>query len=184
MKLAKNVVEKMNGFADDVAKYKRGFYYSNFCEDYEDEIVSPIERILYGALGALILMSLSGRSECNSVNRKTEEYITQGFDVSSQCNIGKYKVDFMVSYVPTGYYISQPTVSNAVIVECDSQKWHERTEKQRRYEKKRDRFLIKEGYKVFHYTGKEIIDTPYKVAAEILSEVSGSNIDISKYIKE
>lgn len=56
----------------------------------------------------------------------------------------------------------------SLIVECDSQEFHERTEKERRYEKARDRHLLSMGYKVFHYTGSEICKDPIGVAIEIL----------------
>lgn len=64
-----------------------------------------------------------------------------------------------------------------VIIECDSQMFHDRTERERRYEKMRDRYLIQQGYKTFHYTGKEITDSPFKVAAEILAYVTKSSVE-------
>jgi len=80
--------------------------------------------------------------------------------------IGKYYIDFLVSYNILGQ-------SQKVLIECDSQQWHETTEDQRRYEKSRDRYLLKKGYKVFHYTGKEIINNPYIVACEVLEHLTG-----------
>jgi len=54
------------------------------------------------------------------------------------------------------------------VVECDSQQFHERTEEERRYEKARDRFLQKKGYKIFHYTGADIKSNYKKIVREII----------------
>lgn len=58
-----------------------------------------------------------------------------------------------------------------VIIECDSQQFHERTEPERRYEKARDRFLQVEGYKIFHYTGASIKNNSLDIAKEIIAYV-------------
>ena len=39
------------------------------------------------------------------------------------------------------------------------------------YEKERDRFIQKEGFKIFHYTGSEIVKNPFMVASEALSYI-------------
>ena len=49
----------------------------------------------------------------------------------------------------------------------------------RRYEKKRDRYLIQKGFSTFHFTGNEIIENPYKVAKTALLEIAPHlNIDL------
>ena len=58
---------------------------------------------------------------------------------------------------------------NKYVIECDSQQFHENTEKERRYEKERDRYMTKEDYKILRYTGKEIMENPYKVAKNAIS---------------
>ena len=68
-------------------------------------------------------------------------------------------------------------IGKKIIIECDSQLFHERTEKERRYEKLRDRYFTKKGYKIFHYTGKEITDYPCKIAAEILAYITDTSIE-------
>jgi very-short-patch-repair endonuclease len=112
-----------------------------WCFVHENNINSPIEQILYFAFETL-----------KEINRCSIEDI----DIVPQVKIGGYRVDFFVK-------------GKGVIIECDSQEFHDRTEKERRYEKVRDRFFQSNGYKVFHFTGKEIKDTPFEVAAEILS---------------
>jgi len=37
----------------------------------------------------------------------------------------------------------------------------------------RDRFIQSQGLKIFHYTGKEITDDPFRVAGEIFLQVVG-----------
>jgi Uncharacterized protein conserved in bacteria len=76
-----------------------------------------------------------------------------------------------MDFTPTKPKFKGKWESRQVIVECDSQQFHERTEEERRYEKQRDRFLTVEGYKVFHFTGAEIVRNPWSVAAEILEFV-------------
>ena len=80
-----------------------------------------------------------------------------------QKTIGKYRCDFEIIY----HYPSKETIKS-VIIECDSQEWHERTEIERRYEKQRDRYLVSKNYNTLHFTGKEIIANPMKVASEII----------------
>jgi hypothetical protein len=45
----------------------------------------------------------------------------------------------------------------------------ERFKHQSAYEKARDRFLVRAGYRVLHFTGAEVVADPYKVAHEALS---------------
>ena len=112
-------------------------------------------------------------------------YFLYGINIHPQFKIGKYFVDFKIDF---DKYIfnrqEHKTIedcSTSILVECDSQEWHERTEKERRYEKARDRYFIKQGYKVFHYTGKEIIVNSFGVASEILKELTVYNYSIRKY---
>ena len=112
------------------------------------KIASPIEQVL--------LVSLLCIKNINAHN------IDEKVEIQPQANIGKYRVDFLIT-----------CDDRSLVVECDSQQFHERTEPERRYEKARDRYLIKVGHKTYHYTGKEILDRPFHVAAEILTEVVG-----------
>jgi len=87
------------------------------------------------------------------------------FVVRSQVEIGNYRTDFQIDY-------RYGAIKRTLLVECDSQQWHERTERERRYEKARDRYLMKQGYDVFHFTGSEIIATPMKIAQEALVHIT------------
>lgn len=96
------------------------------------------------------------------------EWHVAGLSIIPQADIGKYRADFRISHERK---FKNRWEHRQVIVECDSQQFHERTEEERRYEKQRDRFLTTEGYKVFHYTGTEIVKEPWSVAAGILEFV-------------
>lgn len=79
-----------------------------------------------------------------------------------QFKIGSYRVDFVAKNSCEGL---------SVIVECDSQQFHDRTEKERRYEKQRDRFLQEKGYRIFHFTGSEIFQMPYECARQVICAI-------------
>ena len=126
---------------------------------------SPIEQMLYCAVETVRRVTSLPSIRPELVNG---EWHPLGFTITPQFQIDKYRVDFLVSY-------SKPVkcdtdiLENRVVVECDSQQFHERTEKERRYEKARDRYLYSKGYTVFHFTGKEIIEDPFKVACEVVA---------------
>lgn len=122
-------------------------------------IDSPIERIFYIAFRTLSEMNFLERAEPVEINGKQK---ILGIGIDPQHHIGNYRVDFYC-------YYSTPSTEKSVIVECDSQQFHDRTEPERRYEKIRDRFLQKSGHKVFRFTGKEIKDKPLQCAAEVIS---------------
>lgn len=144
----------------------------------ENGIASPIEQLLYCALSTAQKLSF-----IPDLNPKIDgdQLFMYGLYISPQVEIGKYRVDFVVQYnEPHRMRPSETKPSEKVqevIVECDSQEWHERTEKERRYEKARDRYFTVKGYKVFHFTGKEITDDPFKVACEVISYVTGQPVD-------
>ncbi|MDO8357217.1 MAG: DUF559 domain-containing protein [Nitrospirota bacterium] len=110
--------------------------------------------------------------------------IVHGLDITPQYVLGKYRIDFKVSYdrSPKHFADIAQLQSNVILVECDSQEWHERSEKERRYEKARDRYLISNGHEVFHYTGKEIKDDPVTVAAEIIAHVINIKYCTKEYL--
>jgi very-short-patch-repair endonuclease len=87
-----------------------------------------------------------------------------GVHVKPQFKIGTYTVDFLISREPMmEMHRCQP-----VIVELDGHAFHDKDKKQRAYEKGRDRYLVKHGYRVLHYTGSEIVADPFRAAHEVL----------------
>lgn len=63
-------------------------------------------------------------------------------DLKPQINIGTYRVDFAVP-------------DKKIIIELDGHEFH-KTVEQRTHDAKRDRYLIKNGWKVLRFTGSEI----------------------------
>ncbi len=138
-------------------------------------IESPIEKILYSAIRFIAQINYIEKPDVISIGG---EEIPIGLHINPQYTIDKYRVDFLLCY---GKNITKEKHEERhLIVECDSQIFHERDEKQRRYEKARDRYLITKGYKTFHYTGTEICKTPFKIAVEILSYLTDT--EMSEFI--
>lgn len=138
----------------------------------ECNITSPIEQYLYMALHLCFEQNFYPEIDSHVINGQT---FFNGYSITPQYELDKYRCDFMVSYIPllTSFEeCSRHQGQRQVIVECDSQTWHERSEDERRYEKARDRAFIKAGFHTFHFTGKEIMADPFLVASEIVSFVT------------
>jgi very-short-patch-repair endonuclease len=163
-------------------------------DDWEESgnppMESPIERMLNSALViSRIERNLSDgepqiwKDKSIGSKAKWDFECSEGLSVDPQRKVGKFRVDFTVSYHCHAWPNTKGQPGDnaildggkTIIIECDGHEWHERTEKERRYEKQRDRFLQSKGYEVFHYTGKEITDDPFKVADEILDYLMYAN---------
>jgi len=171
--MEKNVEEFLSKSSKIVGEYHKDVFYWNTMGNFIDfEIESPIEQLLYCALKTL--MEINDEADSDPTESDGKTYIL-GLGIWPQEKIGKYRVDFLV----TKHRIkNREQDDKSVIVECDSQEWHERSESERRYEKRRDRYLQSKGYTVFHYTGKEIMEKPFQVAKEILEFVCEHEIDL------
>jgi len=175
MKLNENIIDFMHECTDVISSYESDLFLQNTESEFEDlNIKSPLEQILYAALKCI--RTINSIQDDDPVEISGKVWLL-GLSIEPQKKIGKYRVDFLV----TNYWIDhkkQEQKERSVIVECDSQQWHERTEKERRYEKRRDRDLILKGYKIFHYTGKEITKTPFIVAREIIAFTMGVDLEV------
>ena len=58
-----------------------------------------------------------------------------------QQRVGDYRADFVVAYAFFGAEID-------IVVECDGHDFHERTKQQAARDKKRDRFMTAQGYRL------------------------------------
>jgi len=124
------------------------------------QIKSPIEQ--------LFLIGLKLVCAENLVYFNLSDKLPENGDdltVIRQFKAGKYFVDFALMQHPTG---------NIVCVELDGHAFHDRDERQRRYEKSRDRFLTAKGYKVLHFTGSEVNKDPCGVALEAFNLATGN----------
>ena len=78
-------------------------------------------------------------------------------NLHAQVPIGRYRVDFLVFALGDPY---------GVIVEVDGHEFHEKTKEQAEHDKKRDRYLTGEGYRVLRFTGREVWRDPHACADE------------------
>ena len=164
MEIPKSVVEFLDKCTGEVGKCQGDMFNQDVWSFLHDRgIESPIEQMLYAALRTV--QELNVIDDADPVESNGEPVVL-GLSIEPQHEVGRYRVDFCLCY-------STRTAQRRLIVECDSQAWHERSEKERRYEKRRDRFLAAEGLKVFHYTGREIMENPMRVAKEIIVHVTG-----------
>lgn len=178
IELKKDVVafsDKCDGIVGDYEA--DSFSVSNWMFLNEQKIQSPIEQIFY--LSFKTLLKVNSITIAEPINVDGKNYIF-GCGITPQCVIGKYRVDFMAHF--SAYPIRNKDGERTqecrnVIVECDSQQFHERNESERRYEKERDRFLQKDGFKILHYTGSEIVKKPFTTAADVLSYLVSSPVD-------
>ena len=122
-------------------------------------------------------MRLNYINDADPIDCENFQYLN-GISITPQVETGKYIVNFKVQYFKNYHHAKDGKNSgtyNSLLIECDVKEWHERSNKEREYEKERDRYLVSEGHEVFHYTAKEILRTPTLVAAKIIARLTGEN---------
>lgn len=124
---------------------------------------SPIEDMFWVACHVFC------KAEYKDINPDPEgatrkEDLPEGVYISPQAKIGNYRVDFLVEQKR----IAPEDTYSPVIVELDGHDFHDKDKRQRSYEKARDRFLVKKGYRVLHFTGSDVVADPFRVAHEVL----------------
>jgi very-short-patch-repair endonuclease len=82
--------------------------------------------------------------------------------VHPQVIIGKYVVDFLITYE-----IPNTSKELMIVVECDGHEFHEKTREQVARDKERDRFMTLEGYTILRYSGREICEDPFSVVRDV-----------------
>ena len=179
MQYSTEVIEHLNKCSKIIGQMADdAFNQDVFCEYGDLKIDSPIEQLFYTSLKALLKINSIAEWEVNTPT----EFI--GMNITPQSQILSYRVDFHIAWFGQ---VWRSESLKAVVVECDSQEWHERTEKERRYEKRRDRELAKIGLHTFRFTGKEIKENPFKPAIEVCSFLTGfcaeSLLDTLDYIE-
>lgn len=119
------------------------------------EIKSPIEQIYFIAFNLMAEhYSIAVKRDEVNENESCSLYIYPKF------KIGKFKVDFLVIYVDCN------AVFRNAVIELDGHDFHDKDKNQRAYEKSRDRFLIRQGFSILHFTGSELFNDPYKAVLE------------------
>lgn len=87
--------------------------------------------------------------------------------MKSQVKVGRYRADFEIGLPGNLEKISK------VLIECDGHEYHHATPEQVSRDGRRDRFLIREGYMVFHISGTEIVNDIDTVLQELTEAIVG-----------
>lgn len=165
--IPQNILSIISDASKHVANYQESdFYDSMTCALMEKGMRSPIEYAFY--VGIKTLIHINGIPEHSAT---AFNCFSPGIEIGIQVPIDQYRADFVVSNWLFSDFSCGVKLFRQVVVECDGTAFHERTEQERRSEKKRDRHMQKLDMKVFRYTGKEILKNPYKIAAEVIGYV-------------
>ena len=126
-----------------------------FCKDIflsidKNHIKSPIEQAFLIYLKSVIKINKLDNDKALNIK------------ITPQFIIGKYRCDFKLSLM------SFSKIKSEIIIELDSKQFHDRTEQERSYEKERDRFIQKSGYKIFRYTGADVLKNKKNITTEII----------------
>lgn len=152
------------------AKTTKNFISSTHAYVLESGIQSPIEALFYAAFCAVNNTScLCGYSDEPFPFLGEKDFLialpqhkVDKFRADFGCFYGIIKSDLISGYEYRGKWVA---------VELDGHAFHDKNEKQRRYEKHRDRFFQKQGYKIFRFTGSEIHANPFNAAVEVVAHL-------------
>jgi len=147
--------------------WKSRFFHEMHSNCLELGMSSPIEHMFWVACSAICSANYVGVNPEPYFNHKGEEKLGNGIFIHPQSKLGKYTVDFLISQEGVG----PQSHLGPIVVELDGHQFHDKDKRQRSYEKERDRFLVRSGYKVLHFTGSDVVADPFKVAHEALQMV-------------
>lgn len=166
-------------FVGKAARRKAKMEEQRFREDtllhfLEGNTKSPIEQMFYCAF---LIVAEHQYEEINQEPywdiKKKDWVLLPGVYISEQVKIGKFRADFVASQRAH----DKSRESLPVVVELDGHQFHDRNKEQRSYEKARDRFFTRQGYRVVHFTGSDIVKDPYAAAWEVLGMLGGDPMD-------
>lgn len=168
----RTVVPNVVAFIDRAATLRNKmvaerFSQEMFCNCLEMEMTSPIEHMFWIAANVLCEAEYIPLNPELLFSNDGNHQVQRGIYIQQQCQVGNYRVDFRVDQVGVG----PDEIYSPVIVELDGHDFHDKDKRQRSYEKARDRFLVKQGYRVLHFTGSDVVADPFKVAFEALELV-------------
>lgn len=157
----------MKGPYQSIADYMHQRILENLnevAERVETKGMSPIEGIFFAALWNIAeLESWFGTPVVGA-----EPDVGQ-LGIIGQARIEKFRVDFMVTVrSPDGKEYKR------LVVECDGHDFHERTKKQAKNDRSRDRRLQELGYTIYRFTGSELYTSPVKCAHDVLRWASAA----------
>jgi very-short-patch-repair endonuclease len=150
-------IEKYDKYENEIKRIMSTYLDEVFFDTLIDLLAkceSPIERIFYTQF-----ICVKSWLDLRSINTRIKIFPQKIIKTSGN----EYRVDF---------YIEKPKSDGEtikLIIECDGHEFHERTKEQAMRDKKRDRELIKCGYKVIHFTGSEIYKDAFYCVNEVLT---------------
>lgn len=128
------------------------------CDMQEYGITSPPEQLWYAA--ALYV--------------QLQDWAT----IHPQYPIAGFQVDFMID--PLGYFSNHPfnlfgdsvlamlgTTMTKFVVEIDGFEWHDKTPAQAEHDKRRERLIQQQGYRLFRYAAREVLRDPFVCARDM-----------------
>lgn len=185
----KEIPENVKQFEKDCGAMVRDYEWESYDVDLfwtHEETESPIEMLFMAALTALLRVNdLEGKEYL--VTR--DICFRRGISIEQQKTIGKYRVDFCLSFMGNviidykqGSIFPNFREEKKIVVELDGHEFHERNQRERKYEKARDRYMQKLGYKVFRYTGSEIVKNPFNAAVECVCYLTGESPESIAYV--
>jgi len=146
-----------------------------FCKSAFDYPQSPIEAVFLSALvEACTSHGVGWLDICGDDRIMVNSWSPDGISITPQHKIGTYSADFVVG--ATGAMAHEQAIPE-IVVECDGHDFHSRTKEQAAHDRKRDRFMQEEGFKVFRFTGSELWKDPPACASQVLTMLGFSRDD-------
>jgi len=130
----------------------------DYLEGSEGIKVSPLEQLFFIAFDTM------------KITEQIEPYIYCVYSTEIKCSNGKkYYPDFVFN-VHHGFKTDENYGHLNLLVELDGHIWHEKTPNQVEKEKQRERDLVKDGYTILRYSGREVWRDPIKIVEEVHRE--------------
>lgn len=180
------LVDRVKEFLDEKCKIiVMGFYtdiinrFEEFEEEQERSIESPVEQLFY--------IEWTFRQFCNKnlellyLEPQHQDPTTEGFIIDFYVNLLEEVLTWeeMMNSEKSKIIMSIPHPKLGI--EIDGHIWHEKTKEQVMRDKKRERKLIANGWKLLRFSGTEVFKDPTKCVEEAI------NISLElkeKYFKE
>ena len=136
--------------------------FQEYCENVfiDRKIESPIEQLFFIELQYQLYLN-------------TEFYVMPQYEIIAKEG-ERYRIDFLIYYTENVFWMNsredypQYHKDKVLLIELDSFLWHGQTPEQFEKEKKRERDLMNEGYKIMRFSGREIVRDVEKCVEEVL----------------
>lgn len=175
--LADNVWAFLNDTSARIGRMHEERFSQDLFVSCLERLESPIEDLFYIAVHAQCQAENIALNPDPQFDEKGALTIGDGINIRPQVQIGNFRVDFVLSQKG----MRPDEILRPIVVELDGHAFHDKDKKQRAYEKSRDRFLVKQGFRVLHFTGSEVVADPHKVAYEVLDMLGAYSGTYRKY---